>query len=117
MVTANFDFIKGSDSGTNHDFSIELQEITTRNPDAIAHGGFSITGMDHTPLIGLEGAPTQVPLTVTFTDKPRTQFAVDNFPLPAKYGTYAMILKRGEKRTFLGTLARLPQPASRWDSR
>ena len=51
-----------------------------------------------------------MPLEVHFTDKPRAEFEVTNFPLPEKFGTYALVLTRGEKRQFLATLARVPQP-------
>ncbi len=109
QVTLKFDFAKGSDNGAVRDLAIELQEITTRNPEARTKEGFTDTS-GNAPLIGLESPPARVPLTVNFTDKPRTEFEVRNFPLPERHGTYAMILVRGDKRQFLGTLARVPQP-------
>ena len=108
-VTLNFDFAKGADNGTVTDYSLELQEITTRDPNAHASGGETDTA-GAAPLIGLAGKPIDVPLTVSFTSAPRATFTAANVPLPARYGTYAMVLKRGAKRTFMGTLARLPQP-------
>lgn len=104
-----FDFARGADSGIVEDFAIEIQEITTRDPDSRSKGGFTDTS-GNAPLIGLEGQPIRVPLRVRFTDEPRTEFEVENFPLPEKFGTYALILTRGEKRQFLATLARVPQP-------
>jgi hypothetical protein len=108
-VTLKFEFAKVNDSGTVRDFRIELQEITTRNPDARTRGGFTDTS-GYAPMIGLEGQPTRVPITVQFSGEARTEFEVQNFPLPEKFGTYAMILIRGDKRHFLGTVARVPQP-------
>jgi hypothetical protein len=109
QATLKFDFAKGGDNGTVRDFAIEIQEITARDPDARAKGGFTDTS-GNAPLIGLEGQPARVPLEVNFTDKPRTEFEIKNFPLPERFGTYALILTRGEKRRFLATLARVPQP-------
>ena len=108
-ATLRFDFAKGGDQGTVRDFAIEIQEITTRDPDARSKGGFTDTS-GNAPLIGLEGQTARVPLEVHFTDKPRAEFEVPNFPLPEKFGTYALVLTRGEKRQFLATLARVPQP-------
>ena len=108
-ATLMFDFGKGSDNGTVRDFAIEVQEITARDPDARAKGGFTDTS-GNAPLIGLEGQPARVPLEVNFNDKPRREFEIKNFPLPERFGTYALILTRGGKRQFLATLARVPQP-------
>ena len=104
-----FDFAKGGDQGTVRDFAVEIQEITTRDPDARSKGGFTDTS-GNAPLIAVAGQATKVPLEVHFTDKPRAEFEFKNFPLPEKFGTYALILIRGEKRQFLATLARVPQP-------
>lgn len=102
-VSLNFDFVKGDSS----DFNIELQEITTRDSNAhIANVG-NVAG-NPVPLYGLEGKPANIPMTISFAGGPRTQFTMDNFPLPAKFGTYAMVLKTGGKRILLGTLARVP---------
>ena len=109
QATLKFDFAKGSDNGAVGDFAIEIQEITARDPDASAKGGFTDTS-GNAPLIGLEGQPARVPLEVSFTNKPRTEFEIKNFPLPEKFGTYALILTRGDKRQFLATVARVPQP-------
>ena len=102
-VNLNFDFVKGNPS----DFNIELQEITTRDPNAGISGKTSIAGRE-LPLYGTSGAPVNIPMTINFGSGPRTAFTMDNFPLPAKFGTYAMILKTGGKRIYLGSLARVP---------
>ena len=106
-VDLDFDFAR-EDNGAG--YAIELQEITTRDPDSRTNAGFTDTS-GNAPRIAREGAPIQVPLEVNFTDAPRVQFGVRNFPLPEKFGTYAMILMRGDgQRQFLGTLARVPRP-------
>ena len=64
----------------------------------------------HAALLELNGKPTKAPIKVTFTDKPDATVVVEKFPLPEKFGTYAMILTRGKLRQFLGTLARVPEP-------
>lgn len=113
-VKAKLAFTKGTDSGTVHDFSIEIQEISTRDPDAKAKGGKTDTSGD-APLIGLEGKPLNVPLEVAFTEAPETQLEV-TLPLPARFGTYALVLvRRGgagvePARRFLATVARVPAP-------
>jgi hypothetical protein len=45
-------------------------------------------------------ASRQHRLSVKFTDKPRAEFEVKNFPPPERYGTYATILLRGENANF-----------------
>jgi hypothetical protein len=109
QVALKFDFAKGGDHGTVDEFAIEIQEITTRDPDAPSKGGFTDTS-GNAPLIGLEGRPSRVPLKFHFSESPRAEFEVKNFPLPERFGTYALILTRGERRQFLATLARVPQP-------
>jgi hypothetical protein len=106
-VTLNFDFPKDGDSATVKEFAIEIQEITTRNPDARTKEGFTDTS-GNALLLALEGQPTRVGLTVKFTDKPRAEFEVKNFPLPERYGTYAMILLRGDKRQFFRHIGEAP---------
>lgn len=92
-------------------YSIEIQEITTRDPDSRVksrQGWTDTTG--NAPLICLEGKPMNVPLTVTTGDQPKTAVEISDFPLPERFGTYALILVQGSSRQFLGTLARLPSP-------
>ena len=92
-------------------FALEVQEITTRDPDKRdpSMQGYTDTG-GHALLIGLEGKPIAVPLAVTFTDKPEETIAVPNVPVPARFGTYALVLVHGAARQFLGTVARVPKP-------
>lgn len=89
---------KGTDSGAVQDFGLEIQEVTTRDPA--------------TPLFALEGRPIQFPLQVTFGDQPELTLEVANVPVPQRFGTYAVILQRGQKRQFLATLARVPHPVA-----
>ena len=49
-----FDFAKGGDRGTVRDFAVEIQEITTRDPDARSKGGFTDTS-GNAPLIAVAG--------------------------------------------------------------
>jgi len=93
------------------DLAIEIQEITTRDPErkAKAEGGYTDTA-GHAPLIGLEGKPILHPLKVTYGDKAEAQVEVKNLPVPARFGTYALVLVRGKSRQFLGTVARVPKP-------
>jgi hypothetical protein len=108
-VTLSLAMKRGADVGEVKEFALELQEITTRDPEARTKGAWTDTAGD-APLIALEGQPIRMPLLVTFTDKPETTLEVKNVPLPARFGTYALMLTRGAKRQFLGTLARVPAP-------
>lgn len=113
-------FTRGADSGEVRDFSLEIQEISTRNPEAKAKGAKTDTSGD-APLIGLEGTLLNVPLVVPFSEAPETQIEVP-LPLPARFGTYALILVRGEgatqTRRFLATVARVmpPRPGATVDN-
>jgi hypothetical protein len=91
------------------DFAIEIQEITTRDPQAKAKSAFTDTA-GRAPLIGLEGRPIRHAFPVAPGGGPAAQVEVRDLPVPAKFGTYALILVRGEKRQFLATVARLPRP-------
>jgi len=96
---------------TDEPLAIEIQEITTRDPERKTEGmeGFTDTA-GHAPLIGLEGKPITHRLKAAFDDKPESQVEVKNLPIPERFGTYALILVRGKERQFLGTVARVPKP-------
>ena len=89
-VNVRLVFKKGADKGTV-DCAVEIQEITTRDPERKIEGmeGFSDTA-GHAPLIGLEGKPVLHPLKVTFDDKPETAFEVKD--LPVELGNVAIAL-------------------------
>ena len=91
--------------------AIEIQEITTRDPDKKIEGmeGYTDTG-GHAPLIGLEGKSILHKLKVEFADKPEAEVDVKDLPVPAKFGTFALILVRSQDRRFLGTVCRVPKP-------
>ncbi len=103
-------FAKGTNRGEVRDFAIEIQEITTRDPEARIKEAFTDTG-GNAPLVALEGKPITCPISVRFDARPETAFEVKGLPLPARLGTYALVLVRGAKRQFLATLCRVPQPA------
>jgi len=91
--------------------AIEIQEITTRDPEKTIKEAFTDTA-GHAPLIGLEGKPILHRLKVAFDDKPEAEIEVRNLPVPERFGTYALVLVRGKERQFLGTVARVPKPRS-----
>ena len=51
-----------------------------------------------------------MPLEVHFTDKPRAEFEFNNFPLPEKFGTHALILIRGKSVNSWQLSRVFPQP-------
>jgi hypothetical protein len=102
-------FTKGQDQGEVKDFAIEIQEVTTRDPEARVKEAFTDTG-GNAPLIGLEGKPVTHPITVRFGEQAETAFEVKGLPVPARFGTYALVLTRGSKRQFLATVCRVPKP-------
>lgn len=108
-VTVNLKMKKGDDQGIVKDFTIEIQEISTRNPEARSKEAWTDTS-GGAPLIGLEGAAVKVPLKITFTDAAEADVKIEKFPLPARNGIYALILQRGDKRQFLATIGRVPTP-------
>ena len=108
-VDIRLNFAKEKDQGEATGFAIEIQEISTRNPQARVKGAFTDTAGD-APLIGLEGPPRTHPIRVRFGSEPRTEFTVQNLPVPARFGTYALVLTRGPMRRFLATVCRVPRP-------
>lgn len=102
-------FAKGQDQGEVKDFAIEIQEISTRDPEAKAKGGFTDTS-GFAPLLGLEGKPIVYPITVSFGAEAQTAFEVKGLPVPQRFGTYALVLTRGATRQFLASVCRVPKP-------
>lgn len=100
---------KGGENGELKDFAIEIQEITTRDPEAKIKEVFTDTA-GNAPLIGLEGKPVTQPISVTFGGDATTAVDVKGLPVPERFGTYALVLTRGDKRQFLATVCRLPKP-------
>ncbi len=94
---------------TDAKLAIEIQEITTRDPAVRIKEAFTDTA-GNAPLIGLEGKSIVHPIQTAFDDKPETTVEVKSLPIPEKFGTYALILVRGELRQFLGTVCRIPTP-------
>lgn len=96
---------------TDEPLALEIQEITTRDPERRIEGteGFTDTA-GHAPLIGLEGKPIVHKLKVAFGDKPEAEVEVPKLPVPERLGTYALVLRRGKGRQFLGTVARVARP-------
>jgi hypothetical protein len=107
-VNVTLALAKGGDSG-KVDLAVEIQEITTRDPAATIKGAFTDTAGD-APLIGLEGKPIRHAFAVTFgaaAEANAEKVEIKDLPVPARFGTYALVLERGGKRLFLGTVARL----------
>jgi len=102
-------FAKGQDQGEVKEFAIEIQEITTRDPEAKAKGGFTDTS-GFAPLLGREGKAIVHPITVQFGAEAETAFEVKGLPVPERLGTYALVLTRGARRQFLASVCRVPKP-------
>lgn len=102
---------KGRDLGVVRDYALEIQEITTRDPASRVHHATAF--YNSVPVIALAGQPVRHVFTVTFTDAEETMVTLERVPLPARFGTYALILTRGNDdtalRQFLGTACRVPQ--------
>jgi len=111
-VTLELAFKKGGHSG-EAEFAIEIQEIGTRTPGRFAKPDDLVGTTAGMPLIDLIGKPVTHPLKVTFGDADEVAFTVEKLPAPKRFGTFALVLVCGEKqekRQFLGTFCRLPQP-------
>jgi hypothetical protein len=100
-------FKKGSLSGAV-EFGLEIQEISTRDPEAKLKSGYTDTA-GYAPKLGLEGKPVSHTFKVTFDDKPEAAVDITNVPVPKRFGTYALILSHENKRQFFGTLCRVPK--------
>jgi len=102
-------FKKGADSGEVA-FAIEIQEIGTRTPGRFAKPDDLVGTTAGTPLVELIGKPVTHPFKVTFGEADELAFTVEKLPVPKRFGTFALILVRGDKRQYLGNCCRLPQP-------
>lgn len=103
---------KEKDSGEVRQFAVEIQGIGTRTPGRVIDAVPSYLGASNRePLIELVGEAVAHPITVTFGGQPEAQVEVQNLQVPQRYGTFALILTRPGFRQFLGTVARVPDPA------
>ena len=103
-------FKKGDLSG-RVPFSLEIQEVGTRTPGKVAGGmaGWTDT-TGKAPLFDVIGSPVRQDFTVDFGGRDEVPVELQNLPVPKRFGTYALILVRGDERRFLGTVARVPAP-------
>ncbi|MBE2178939.1 MAG: hypothetical protein IAE97_00505 [Chthoniobacterales bacterium] len=108
-VDLRFVFRKGSLSG-RVPFTLEIQEVGTRTPGKVSGGmaGWTDT-TGKAPLFDRLGAPVTREFTVDFS-RDEVPVEIKGAPVPAHYGTYALILRHGGERRFLGTVARVPRP-------
>ena len=91
-------------------FSLEIQEVGTRTPGKVAGGmaGWTDT-TGKAPLFDVIGSPVKHEFAVDFGGD-EVPVQLQNLPVPKRFGTYALILVRGDERRFLGTVARVPVP-------
>jgi hypothetical protein len=87
---------------TQAEAQLIIQAIHTRVPDKT---DVHIDPYGHADRVQLEGEPIIQPFTAQ-VGKPFT-VALD---LPRRFGTYALILRDGSRRQFLGTVARVVEP-------
>src|SRR5262249_55131905 len=100
---------RAADQKEMAELALEIQEITTRDPGRVIKEVFTDTA-GNAPLIGLEGKPITHAFTAKLAATGETPVDVKNVPVPARFGTYALILVSGGKRQFLATVCRVPQP-------
>ena len=94
-------------------FILEIQEVGTRTPGKVAGGmsGWTDT-TGKAPLFDLIGSPVKHEFAVDLGGRDEVSVEIPNLPVPRRFGTYALILIRGDDRQFLGTVARVPIPRS-----
>ena len=94
-------------------FILEIQEVGTRTPGKVAGGmsGWTDT-TGKAPLFDLIGSPVKHEFAVDLGGRDEVPVEISNLPVPRRFGTYALILIRGDDRQFLGTVARVPIPRS-----
>lgn len=94
-------------------FILEIQEVGTRTPGKVAGGmsGWTDT-TGKAPLFDLIGFPVKHEFAVDLGGHDEVPVEISNLPVPRRFGTYALILIRGDDRQFLGTVARVPIPRS-----
>lgn len=96
--------------GAKAAFTVEIREITTRDPAARIKGSFTDTA-GLAPRIAAASEAVRHRLDVTFGEKPTAQVEIKALPVPEKLGTYALILEAADgTRRFLATVARVRRP-------
>lgn len=87
---------------TQADPVLLIQAVHTRLPDKT---DVHIDPYGHVDRIHLEGKPTEQAFEVPGTAPFDLELA-----LPERFGTYALVLRDGQRRVFLGTVARIVEP-------
>lgn len=91
--------------------ALEIQGVHTRVPkkDLTQY----IDPFGHPDVINLDGEPIRHPIAVAWGDQKQTVVDLAKVPVPERFGTYVLILLRGEgtaveDRILLGSVARVP---------
>ncbi|MDP7253106.1 MAG: hypothetical protein QGF00_26115 [Planctomycetota bacterium] len=90
-------------------YAIEIQGVHTRRPNKAR---IYVDPFGHPDILNLDGKAIRHPLEIESGDEKEVAFEVRNLPVPQRYGTYCLILLRGEgkkkeNRILLGSVVRL----------
>ncbi|MBS3762639.1 MAG: hypothetical protein KGZ25_04955, partial [Planctomycetes bacterium] len=108
-VNARFKFAPQGNESETVDYVLEIQGIHTQVPDK--NMDVHVDPYGHADFIQLEGDPIRQTVGVEFGEEGKTEFEVEDLPVPERFGTYALVAERDGDRYFLGTLARVPEVA------
>jgi len=109
-VDLTFTFEK-EDAAVDGRYALEIQGVHTRRPNKATT---YVDPFGFPDILNLDGKPIRHPLSVDFGDRNEVTFEVRNVPIPEHFGTYCLILLKGEgqqkkDRILLGSVARVRQ--------
>ena len=103
-VDLTFTFTRDGVANAEEDYVIEVQAVHTRRPNKTKK---YIDPFGFPDILNLDGKPIRHAVKVAFGDKKEATFDVKGLPVPQRYGTYCLILIKGEERILLGSVARV----------
>lgn len=107
-VDLTFTFEKGAVADDGR-YTLEIQGVHTRRPNKATT---YIDPFGFPDILNLDGDAVRHPVRLDFGDKQEVTFEVKGVPVPERFGTYCLILlkgegKRKEDRILVGSVARL----------
>jgi hypothetical protein len=103
-VDLTLEFRAGPDKGPIKDFALEIQGVHTRKPNKTKE---YMDPYGYPDVLNLDGTPIRHPLEVTLEEGKATTVMAAGLPVPDRYGTYCVVLTRGDKRYLLGSVSRV----------
>jgi len=103
-VDLSFSFKRAEGEEPVQEYVIEVQGVHTRKPNKTKK---YIDPYGFPDILNLDGEPIHRPVKLEFGDAKEKTFEIKGLPVPERYGTYCLVLVKGDRRILLGSVARV----------